>query len=80
MEQAVGGDQALSKTHPDVLATKHMKEEEQLSYVYDKYIKEECNEEEDALWTDDDEQQRKEEAVPTLYSVYEKYFKKKENN
>ena len=29
-----------SKTHPEVLATKHMNEEEELNYIYDKYIKE----------------------------------------
>lgn len=30
-----------SKTHPEVIATKHMNEEEELNYIYEKYIKEE---------------------------------------
>jgi hypothetical protein len=36
-----------SKTHPEVLATKHMNEEQELNYIYEKYIKEE--EEDDTL-------------------------------
>ena len=30
-----------SNTHPEVLATNHMSEDEVLNYVYEKYIKEE---------------------------------------
>eukprot|EP00980_Cylindrotheca_fusiformis_P005251 scaffold1120_cov127-Cylindrotheca_fusiformis.AAC.13 len=29
-----------SKTHPEVVATKHMSEEQELNYIYEKYIKE----------------------------------------
>jgi len=79
MEHVMGGDQAVSKTHPDVLATKHMKGEEEWRYVYDKYIKEEGDEDKDTLWQDDNEPQKDKDALPTLYSIYEKYFKKKDN-
>ena len=29
-----------SKTHPEVVATQHMTEDEEMNYLYDKYIKE----------------------------------------
>jgi hypothetical protein len=29
-----------SKNHPEVIATKHMTEDEEMSYIYEKYIKE----------------------------------------
>uniref|UniRef100_A0A7S0UHR5 Transmembrane protein 242 n=1 Tax=Pseudo-nitzschia delicatissima TaxID=44447 RepID=A0A7S0UHR5_9STRA len=77
LEHAMGGDQAVSKTHPDVLATKDMKSEEELRYVYDKYIKEAVGDE-DTLWGDGDGMEKEKDPSPTLYSVYEKYFKTKE--
>lgn len=80
MEHVMGGDQAVSKTHPEVLATKHMKGDEELSYIYDKYIKEEVENDKDTLWQDDHDPQKDKDASPTLYTVYEKYFKKKEND
>lgn len=79
LEHAMGGDQAVSKTHPDVLATKHMKSEDELKYVYDKYIKEAIGEE-DKLWGDGDGTRKDKDPSPTLYSVYEKYFKTKEDD
>ena len=39
-ENWLGMEDRPSKTHPEVLATKHMNEEEELKYIYDKYIKE----------------------------------------
>lgn len=72
MEHVMGGDQAVSKMHPEVLATKHMKGDEQLSYIYDKYIKEEVENDKDTLWQDDDDPQKDKDASPTLYTVYEK--------
>mmetsp|Transcript_14421 Transcript_14421/g.33553 ORF Transcript_14421/g.33553 Transcript_14421/m.33553 type:complete len:264 (-) Transcript_14421:83-874(-) len=82
LEVAMGGDRALSKTHPEVLATKHMDGEGELRYIYDKYIKEEVDDREDALWQNGDgnEPETKRENSPTLYAVYEKYFKKKEDS
>ena len=82
LEHAMGGDQALSKTHPEVLATKHMNSEDELRYIYDNYIKEEGDDDKDALWEESnvDDPQTKKDNSPTLYAIYEKYFKKKENN
>ena len=80
LEHAMGGDQATSKTHPEVLATKHMEGDEELRYIYDKYIKE-GDDDKDELWgDDDDDRQTDRDASPTLYSIYEKYFIKKEND
>lgn len=79
MELAMGGDQAVSKTHPEVLATKHMKEEEELSYIYDKYIKEDDGDQ-DTLWEGDNGEQNDKVATPTLYAVYKKYFKTEETD
>jgi hypothetical protein len=39
-EDWVGFEDRASKTHPEVLATEHMSEDEVLNYVYDKYVKE----------------------------------------
>jgi hypothetical protein len=78
LEHAMGGDEAASKTHPEVLATKRMKEDEELRYIYDKYIKEECDDDKDLPWHDDDDSEKNKKASPTLYSVYEKYFKKED--
>ncbi len=76
LEHAMGGDRAVSKTHPDVLATKHMKSEDELRYVYDKYIKDAVGDE-DKLWGDGDGTRKEKDPSPTLYMVYEKYFKTK---
>lgn len=39
-EEWFGMEDRESKTHPDVVATKSMTEEEELNYVYDKLMKE----------------------------------------
>ena len=81
LEHLMGGDEALSKTHPEVLATKHMKGEEEWSYIYDKYIKDEIDEEDkDKMWQDVNDPKEEEDAAPTLYSIYEKYFPKKDDD
>ena len=36
-----------SKTHPEVVATRHMTEDEELQYLYDKYIHEDDNNDDD---------------------------------
>lgn len=79
IEHAMGGDTAVSKTHPDVLATKNMDGSGELKYVYDKYIKD-AIEDEDKMWGDANDSKTDKKASPTLYSVYEKYFKKKEDD
>ena len=77
IEYTMGGDKAVSRTHPEVLATKHMKEDEELRYIYDKYIKEGGDDDEDKLWGDNDDPEKDKNPSPTLYTVYEKYFKSK---
>lgn len=78
LEHAMGGDRALSKTHPEVLATKHMGAEDELRYIYDKYIKEGGEDDKGASLLDVsvDDTQTQVETSPTLYTIYEKYFKK----
>ena len=44
-----------SKTHPEVIATQHMTEDEEMNYLYDKYIKEPPKPEE----TNDDQANKK---------------------
>jgi hypothetical protein len=39
-EDWIGFEDRASNTHPEVLATKHMSEDEVLNYVYDNYVKE----------------------------------------
>lgn len=39
-EGFLGMEDRPSKTHPEVIATKHMNEEEELNYLYENYIKE----------------------------------------
>lgn len=39
-DEWIGLDQRESKTHPEVLATKHMTEQEELDYVYSRMMKE----------------------------------------
>lgn len=79
IEHAMGGDTAVSKTHPDVLATKNMDGSGELNYVYDKYIKEAIGDE-DQMWGEPDGAQKDKKASPTLYAIYEKYFKSKEED
>ena len=74
LESLLGGDKAVSKTHPEVLATKHMKEEEELRYIYDKFIKGGENETGGDILEDANDESR-----PTLFTVYEKYFGKKDD-
>ena len=38
LESFMGGDTAPSKSHPDVVATKNMSEEQEMKYLYEKYI------------------------------------------
>eukprot|EP00537_Pseudo-nitzschia_pungens_P017020 CAMPEP_0172401870 /NCGR_PEP_ID=MMETSP1061-20121228/52298_1 /TAXON_ID=37318 /ORGANISM="Pseudo-nitzschia pungens, Strain cf. pungens" /LENGTH=255 /DNA_ID=CAMNT_0013135663 /DNA_START=113 /DNA_END=880 /DNA_ORIENTATION=+ len=81
LEQLMGGDQAISKTHPEVLATKHMDGNEELRYIYDKYIKE--YDDKDGEYTsrqDFNDTKNTEDPAPTLYSIYEKYFVKKDDD
>lgn len=80
LEHLMGGDQAVSKTHPEVLATRHMEGNEELRYIYDRYIKEDDDEHsEGALWQDPNDTKEEEDPAPTLYSIYEKYFGKKDD-
>lgn len=80
LEHLMGGDQGVSKTHPEVLATKHMKADEELRYIYDKYIKEDDYEDsESTSWHDSSDTNKEEDKAPTLYAVYEKYFMKKDD-
>jgi len=78
LEHAMGGDQAASKSHPDVLATKDMNGEDELRYIYDKYIKE-GDDGKDTLWLDEDAATDKKGSSPTLYAIYQKYFKKEDD-
>ncbi len=39
-EDWIGLDHRESKTHPEVVATKNMTEEEEINYVYDRLMKE----------------------------------------
>ena len=50
-----------SKTHPEVIATQHMTEDEEMNYLYDKYIKEPPKPEE----TNDDQ---------TILNIYYHFF------
>lgn len=82
-ERLMGGDQAVSKTHPDVLATRHMDGEEELKYIYDHYIKEEVGDNDDtkgSIWEDTNDTRTDQEPTPTLYSIYEKYFQKRDDD
>ena len=45
LESFMGGDTAPSKSHPDMVATKNMSEEQEMKYLYDKYIREAAEEE-----------------------------------
>lgn len=39
-ENWLGMEDRPSKTHPEVVATRHMTEDEEMNYLYEKYIKE----------------------------------------
>ena len=39
-EDWMGMDDRASKTHPDVIATRNMTEEEEVNYIYDRLMKE----------------------------------------
>jgi hypothetical protein len=39
-DEWIGYDDRESKTHPDVVATKNMTEEEEMNYVYDRLMRE----------------------------------------
>jgi len=45
LESFMGGDTASSKSHPDMVATKNMSEEQEMKYLYEKYIREAAEEE-----------------------------------
>lgn len=79
VEHLVGGDEAVSKTHPEVLATKHMKGEEELSYLYDKYIKEDYDKSIEGTSWEDSNDTKEEDPAPNLYAIYEKYVLKKDD-
>jgi hypothetical protein len=78
VESFFGGDTRDSKTHPEVQATKHMDGNEELQYIYDKYIKEEV-EEDDKNGAEINNPQDQEDPPPTLFTIYQKYFPKKDD-
>jgi hypothetical protein len=47
LEHLMGGDVAPSKSHPDVTMTRNMTDDEELKFVYDKYIRAAAEEEND---------------------------------
>ena len=84
LEMFFGGDRGISKIHPEVIATKDMNEDEQLRYIYNKYIKDEyldslslSSSRDDSNTVGDDEKEN--DPAPTLYMIYQKYFPKKES-
>ena len=78
VESFFGGDTRDSKTHPEVQATKHMDDDEELQYIYDKYLKKEV-EEDDKNGADINNPQKEEDSPPTLFTIYQKYFPKKDD-
>lgn len=77
LERFSGGDQAISKTHPEVVATKDMNEDEELQYLYHTYIKENYLNSYSST-TQEPEREYKKPKVPTLYEIYLKYFSSKD--
>lgn len=79
LKSLLGGDKAARETHPKVLATKHMDEHEELQYVYEKYIKE--NDEDDLVTSHQfsNREKNEEDLAPTLFLMYQKYFSEKDH-